>query len=54
MLSYAADLGLAHAVRNPRLEAVANLEVTSQVADHLAFGAVTGVMLARSRHSKRG
>lgn len=50
----AADLGLAHAVRNPRLEAVANLEVTSQVADHLAFGAVTGLMLARSRHSKRG
>jgi hypothetical protein len=50
----AADLGLAHTVRHPRLEAVAKLEVTSQVADHLAFGAVTGLMLARPKHSRRG
>lgn len=46
----AADLGLAHAVKHPRLEAVAKLEVQSQVADHLVFGAVTGLMLARPRH----
>jgi hypothetical protein len=50
----AADLGLAHAVKHPRLESVARLEVTSQVADHLAFGAVTGLMLASPKHRRRG
>lgn len=42
------DLGVAHAVRHPRLAAIARLEVRSQVADHVAFGAVTGFLLGRS------
>ena len=50
----AADLGLAHRVRHPRLAAVARLEVRSQVADHVAFGAVTGLMLGRPKHRRAG
>lgn len=45
-----ADLGLAHVTRHPRLKAIAELDVMSQVADHLAFGALTGLLLARPRH----
>jgi hypothetical protein len=43
----ALDLGLAHAVRSPRLRDIRALPVLPQVADHLAYGAVVGALLAR-------
>lgn len=39
------DLGVAHALPHPRLAAIAELEVAPQLADHVAFGAVAGLLL---------
>jgi hypothetical protein len=50
----ALDLGIAHSFDHPRLRAIAKLETTSQLADHVTFGAVTGLMLAQPKHSRRG
>lgn len=41
------DLGLAHASRSARFTAVRALPVLPQVADHLAYGAMVGTVLAR-------
>jgi CelD/BcsL family acetyltransferase involved in cellulose biosynthesis len=43
----ALDLGLAHASHSRRLRAVAALPVLPQVADHVAYGAIVGGLLAR-------
>jgi hypothetical protein len=47
LLIAALDLGLAHAVRSPRLQGVRALPVLPQLADHLAYGGVVGALLAR-------
>jgi hypothetical protein len=39
------DLGAAHVVAHPRLAAVRGLSVAPQVADHVAYGAIVGVVL---------
>ncbi|MDT4961214.1 MAG: hypothetical protein QOF87_861 [Pseudonocardiales bacterium] len=43
----ALDLGLAHVSDSARLAAVRDLPVLAQVADHLAYGAIVGALLAR-------
>jgi hypothetical protein len=43
----ALDLGLARVARSARLTAVRDLPVLPQVADHLAYGAIVGALLAR-------
>lgn len=45
----ALDLGVAHTSRSPRLAAIRALPVAPQVADHVAFGALVGGVLGRSR-----
>ena len=45
----ALDLGIAHASRSPRFAAIRALPVAPQVADHVAFGALVGGLLDRSR-----
>jgi hypothetical protein len=47
------DLGLAHALRTPRLSGVRALPVLPQLADHLAYGAVVGAHLARDASIRR-
>jgi hypothetical protein len=41
------DLGLAHVSRSARFAAVRALPVLPQLADHLAYGAIVGALLAR-------
>jgi hypothetical protein len=43
----ALDLGLAHVSGSARFAAVRALPVLPQVADHLAYGAIVGALLAR-------
>jgi hypothetical protein len=43
----ALDLGLAHVSASARLRAVRALPVLPQVADHVAYGAIVGTLLAR-------
>jgi len=43
-----ADLGLAHVVRHPRLAAIRALPLGPQVGDHVAFGAIAGLLLRRT------
>ena len=49
----ALDLGLAHAVDSPRLSGIRMLPVLPQVADHLAYGAVVGALLASGPNPAR-
>jgi hypothetical protein len=45
------DLGAAHAIAHPRLAAVRALSVAPQVADHVAYGAIVGVVLRAQTRS---